>query len=198
MEINESGLSFTFDETTNAVKFDDTNFYRKYYNRLPSGKGVDIIATNKKHLLLIEIKNCSGHEADNAWRTSSNNSKVSQDPNDPNGHFGEDSFDIEVAKKVASTISCLYGAWTKQSGCESAAELEPLWVSATRKTILSDKTPVFVILVLEGNFGSKTRTKRAIMKTLQDSILAKLSWLNCRVAVVDSATYRRDFFTIEA
>lgn len=35
-----------------------------------------------------------------------------------------------------------------------------------------------------------------IMKRLQDSISDKLSWLNCRVFVVDSATYKRTHFTV--
>lgn len=54
----------------------------------------------------------------------------------------------------------------------------------------------YVILVLEGNFGSRTRTKKMIMEGLQRSISKKLKWLNCKVSVVDSYTYNSRFFKI--
>ncbi len=197
MEIKEGNLTFTFDSHIKAIKFDDTNFYRKKFNHLPSGKGVDIIADCRDCLQLIEIKDCTGHEADNVWRTSTNNSRVSSTPGTPT--FGEDSFDIEVAKKVTSTLACLYGAWTKQHSSDSAAELSSLWAGAYSNAIPNDKKQLWVILFLEGNFGSSgpvSRSKRVIMKNLQDSISRKLSWLNCRVSVVDSATYHKKLFEV--
>ena len=197
MEIKEGDLTFIFDENVRAIKFDDTNFYRKKFNHLPGGKGVDIIADSKELLQLIEIKNCTGHEAENVWRTSTNNSRVSSNPNDPT--FGEDSFDVEVAKKVSSTIACLYGAWTKQQSSDSANELSVLWNEACKSSIPKDKKQIFVILFLEGNFGlqgPESRSKRIIMKHLQDSISKKLSWLNCRVSVVDSDTYAKKLFEV--
>lgn len=197
MEIKEGNLTFNFGEHIRAVKFDDTNFYRKKFNRLPGGKGVDIIADSRDHLQLIEVKNCTGYEADNVWRTSTNNSRVSSDPKDPS--FGEDSFDIEVAKKVTATLSCLYGAWTKQQGSDSAKELSELWAGACSAAIPNDKKQLFIILFLEGSFGfpgPESRSKRTIMKNLQDSINSKLSWLNCRVSVVDSATYPKKLFEV--
>lgn len=56
-----------------------------------------------------------------------------------------------------------------------------------------------VILFLEGDFDnprSVTRSKKMIMERLQDSIRTKLSWLNCRVSVVDSATYNKRCFEL--
>lgn len=191
MEIKEGSLTFCFSEDMTAIKFDDTNFYRKSFNSLPGGKGVDMIADSTDWLQLIEIKNCTGHETENVWRTSANNSKSIN---------GEDSFDNEVAKKVASTIACLYGAWSRQDSSESAKKLSGIWKGACSTQIPKDKKPIMVILFLEGNFGvtgPESRSKRSIMKRLQDSIESKLSWLNCRVSVVDSTTYPHKLFEVQ-
>ena len=80
MNIEENNITFTFSEQMTVTKFDDTKFYRESYNKLPNCKGVDIIADSGEMLQLIEVKNCSGHEAENAWRTSVNNSKLSSAP----------------------------------------------------------------------------------------------------------------------
>lgn len=36
----ESGLKFGFPEKSIVIKFDDTLFYRDYFNRFPGSKGV--------------------------------------------------------------------------------------------------------------------------------------------------------------
>lgn len=51
-----------------------------------------------------------------------------------------------------------------------------------------------IILVLEGDFGTYTRPKKAIMSILQKSIAAKMKWLDCKVSVVDSDTYNEKVF----
>ena len=122
IEIEESNLKFSFTEGVKAIKFDDKSFYRKDFNNLPSGKGVDILADSLKLIQFIEIKNCKGHESENLWRTSINNSKISSAPHDLDVD-GRESLDIEISKKVASTIVCLYGAWTKSNMSENAKEL---------------------------------------------------------------------------
>ena len=112
MNIEESNLTFVFPRDITVSKFDDGKFYRKSFGKMPGGKGVDIIADSGDMLQLIEIKNCKGHEQENRWRTSVDNSKVTSAPATLDVK-DRDSLDIEVAKKVASTIACLYGAWTK-------------------------------------------------------------------------------------
>lgn len=197
-QISESGLSFSFLDGVDVIKFDDTKFYREYYNKLCNCKGVDIITDSDKVLQIIEVKNCVGHEIENMWRTSVNNSKRSSAPSGLDVDE-RDSLDIEVSKKVASTISCLFGAWTKSSQVDVAKELSTFWVNACSKKIPTTQKLIYIILFLEGNFDnpySKTRNKKMIMKRLQDSISEKLSWLNCRVFVVDSATYKRTLFTV--
>lgn len=44
----ESGLKFQFPGKDTVIKFDDTKFYREYFNKLPEAKGVDFISADKK------------------------------------------------------------------------------------------------------------------------------------------------------
>ena len=196
--IEESNLKFMFPEYMTVLKFDDTKFYQGTFSKMPGGKGVDIIADSDEILQLIEIKNCTGHEIENNWRIHTNNRKVNSAPEDLHIE-NRDSLDIEIAKKVASTIACLYGAWSKAAQSDAAQELANVWHGVCVDGIQVSSKEVLIILFLEGNFDnpkSKTRSKKMIMKSLQDSIKAKLSWLNCRVSVVDYATYNPKYFTV--
>lgn len=124
-------MKFGFPDKSTVVKFDSTLFYRDYFNRLPNSKGVDFISVDKNILALIEVKNCTGDEANCRWRIAPDNTK----------------------KK-------------------------------------------YVILFLKGDFACRSRSKKTIMKSLQDSINKKLKWLNCQVSVVDSGTYDPKIFQI--
>ena len=44
----ESGLKFQFPENETVIKFDDTKFYRDYFNKLQNANGVDFICVDKK------------------------------------------------------------------------------------------------------------------------------------------------------
>ena len=191
MVISESGLRFSFPEDTKAVKFDDTPFYRNKYAKMYESKGIDILADAPGSIQLIEIKNCSGHEADNRWRIAANDRQNSAENS-------RHSLDIELAQKVISTLSCLYGAWTQSETTEKSGELRPFFPALNADAIPGNKKKILVILVLEGDFGSQSRSKKTIMSALQDSLRAKLSpWLHCRVSVVDSDTYPQDLFHME-
>ena len=195
--IEESDLKFSFSGETIAIKFDDTRFYRNFFNRLPGGKGVDIVADSPDYFQFIEIKNCTGHERENLWRTSVNNGMISQAPEaNSNGDYRE-SLDFEIAKKVASTISCFYGAWSKEMYTETSAELTLFWKKLNVSKIKKDKKQIRVVLFLEGDFDMLgSRSKKMIMKRLEDSIQGKLSWLNCKVSVVDSTISTDRFFCV--
>lgn len=197
MVINESNMEFRFYEGVNAIKFDDTEFYRKAFNRLPGGKGVDIIAYSDDEIQLIEVKNCTGNEVENRWRISVDNRNIASAPRDLDVE-NRNSVDIEVVKKVASTISCLYGAWTESQMSEKAKELANFGKNMNQKSMLGDKKSLVVLLVLEGDFGSysTSRSKKMIMSGIKNSIDSKLKWLKCRVEVVDSDTNRNHLFSI--
>ncbi len=193
--IDESSLRFTFNEKTDIIKFDDTDFYRKKFNGFPGSKGIDILAESEEAIQLIEVKNCTGHESENIWRTSINNSKLTSAPRDLDVE-NRNSLDIEVAQKVVATLSCLYGAWTKSERMESGAELACFWKGIMDVKIPKDKKKLMVILFLEGNFHSGSRDKKMIMHRIQESIRKKLAWLNCQVSVVDSDTYNERYFKV--
>lgn len=127
MVIEESNLALKFSDDCQVVKFDDTDFYRSRFNKLPGAKGVDIISNSAEVIQFIEIKNCTGHESENIWRTSVNNSKIESAPRELDVD-NRDSLDIEVAKKVEATIACLCGAWTESRRTEKAKMLENFWI----------------------------------------------------------------------
>jgi hypothetical protein len=190
MEVHESRLKFVFDDKFNVVEHDKTVFYKKYFTNLPNGKGVDVIADSTEDILFIEVKNCSSFENDNDWKVNLGKTKTSA-----TGQTDE-TFDIEVSKKVSMSLSCLYGAYTKAQGCKAAEELSPYFSKLVSKKICSNEKCLRVIFFLEGEFGSKTRPKKLIMQRIQESIKDKLSWLNCVVQVVDSNTHANKYFSV--
>lgn len=180
----ESKLNFTFSDQ--AIKFDDTRFYGIFKSHLPSGKGVDFLSINQDAFIMLEVKNCTGYERENAWRTKT----------DFVNENGEEGFDIEVAKKVAGTLACLTGAGIAYNLGE-ADKLKPYFQELASKKYEKGKKVLQIILFLEGDFGSKTRTKKMIMKRIRDKISEKLKWLNCTVRVVDLNTYNKNGYSVE-
>ena len=181
----ESRLKFQFAENDTVIKFDDTRFYRDYFNKLPEAKGVDFISVAKDKIAFIEVKNCIGDEGNNRWRIAPDNRKRNTTHTSVNVE-GRDSLDIEIAQKTAMTVAALVGAksFGNTKECLSGDSFS------------NDSKKKYVILFLEGDFGTKTRTKKMIMKELQDSMNKKLRWIDCRVSVVDSDTYDPRIFQI--
>lgn len=180
--MTESRLDFVF--KGEAVKFDETEFYMLFKSYQPNGKGVDFLSQTEDTFIFLEVKNCTGYEKENIWRTKKDNLRD-----------GEESFDIEMAKKVEGTIACLVGAGVS-SDYEKSNELKPYYEGLNAPKIARGKKNIQVILFLEGEFGSKTRNKKMIMKRIKDSIQEKLKWLNCTVRVVDLDTYRKQLYRV--
>lgn len=109
---------------------------------------------------------------------------------------GRESLDIEVSQKVAMTLAALAGARSFGDRKSSLDELKEIITTVFSRAFADDKKPKYVILFLEGNFGSHTRSKKMIMENLQKSMNTKMRWLNCRVSVVDSDTYNKNIFQI--
>ena len=196
MVLTEGKLQFTF-PGEKAIKFDDTEFYRQRFNKLSGAKGVDFICDTDEFLLLLEVKDCLGNEADNRWRIAVNNKKVDTSPTSVDTE-GRESFDNEVAHKVSMTIACLLGAQTfGENRPFKQEELLPYAKALEGEQIAQRNKTVFVVLLLEGDFQSGTRTKRMNMDRIQSSIEKKLKWLNCKVSVVDASTYRSSMFEVE-
>lgn len=191
----ESGLKFLFPQNDTVVKFDDTKFYRDYFNKLPEAKGVDFISVDKDKIAFIEVKNCTGDESNCRWRIAPNNQKKDTTHTVVNVE-GRDSLDIEVAQKTAMTVAALTGAKSFGDTKECLEELKEYIQFLSSDRFSDDSKKKYVILFLEGDFGSRTRSKKMIMKELQDSMNKKLQWINCRVSVVDSDTYNPKIFRI--
>ena len=191
----ESGLKFLFPQKDTVVKFDDTKFYRDYFNKLPEAKGVDFISVDKDKIAFIEVKNCTGDESNCRWRIAPNNQKKDTTHTVVNVE-GRDSLDIEVAQKTAMTVAALTGAKSFGDTKECLEELKEYIQFLSSDRFSDDSKKKYVILFLEGDFGSRTRSKKMIMKELQDSMNKKLQWINCRVSVVDSDTYNPKIFRI--
>ena len=58
----ESGLKFQFSENHTVIKFENTKFYRDYFNKLSEEKVIDFISVDKDKIAFIEVKNCTGDE----------------------------------------------------------------------------------------------------------------------------------------
>ena len=191
----ESGLKFLFPQNDTVVKFDDTKFYRDYFTKLPEAKGVDFISVDKDKIAFIEVKNCTGDESNCRWRIAPNNQKKDTTHTVVNVE-GRDSLDIEVAQKTAMTVAALTGAKSFGDTKECLEELKEYIQFLSSDRFSDDSKKKYVILFLEGDFGSRTRSKKMIMKELQDSMNKKLQWINCKVSVVDSDTYNPKIFRI--
>ena len=182
MNLQESNLCFEFDGTFRAIKFDDTKFYRKKFQLLPDGKGVDFLAKNERTFLLVEVKNCKGHESDNRWRIAPDNRKCSTAPTTVDT-TNRVSFDVEISQKVTMTLACLIGVHTQPEYQNHSDELKE-YSEALRSLNFSQSTnEIKILFLLEGDFSTRTRPQKLIMKALCDSIKRKLSWLNCSILV---------------
>lgn len=165
----ESRLKFRFAENDTVIKFDDTKFYRDYFNKLPEAKGVDFISVAKDKIAFIEVKNCTGDEGNNRWRIAPDNRKRNT-TNTSVDVEGRDSLDIEIAQKTAMTVAALVGAKSFGNTKECLNELKEYIQFLSGDSFSNDSKKKYVILFLEGDFGTKTRTKKMIMQKLQDSM----------------------------
>ena len=196
MEIKEeSGLKFGFPEGYAAIKFDDTKYYRDFFNALPESKAVDFISVGKDSISFIEVKNCTGDEGNCRWRIFPNNQKRDTTSTTVDVS-GRDSLDIEVSQKVAMTLAALAGARTFGERKSSLDELQEVIAAVFSERFADESRKKYVILFLEGDFGGHTRSKKMIMSSLQQSMNTKLRWMDCRVSVVDSSTYNKKIFEI--
>lgn len=194
MRIEESGIVFDFDDHLAVEKFDDTGYYQNYFKKLTGGKGVDFILKSEDTLMLIEVKNCSGHEGDNRWRIYPDNSKRDRtatmvDTED------RDSLDIEIPKKIAMTLACLCGAHSQPQFQTHSDVLKKYSDFIMTNNISYGTNKIKVVLFLEGNFASERIPQKAILTNLSNQIKKKLSWLKCKVLVENIESHHNSFYT---
>ena len=191
----ESGLKFGFPEKSIVIKFDDTLFYRDYFNRFPGSKGVDFVSVSPNQIAFIEVKTCRGDEGNCRWRIAPDNKKREKVKTTVNLE-GRDSLDIEVTQKVAMTLASMLGAKSFGAKKDCLNEFDRFIQFMSDESFSDVSKKKYVILFLEGDFGSKSYSKKMIMQSLQDSMKRKLRWFDCRVSVVDSDSYDPRIFQI--
>ena len=183
MILTEGNLSFHFENDCEAIKYDETDYYQNYFKRMDSGKGIDFIVKSFDQILLVEVKDCFGHEKENLWRTKSGFSKENN----------ADCFDSEVSKKVAMTMAALMGAHTKPNSCDAATKLIPFFSDLSSKKISQGKKQIRVIFLLEGEFKSDSRSEKMIKQRIRDSIEKQLKWMECKVYVETAETINKRY-----
>lgn len=194
MRIEENGIVFDFDDHLAVDKFDESGYYQNYFKKLPGGKGVDFILKSEDTLMLIEVKNCDGHECDNRWRISPDNSKRNTTATIVNTD-DRDSLDIEIPQKIAMTLACLLGAHSQPQFQTHSNVLKKYSNFIMMNNISTGTNKIKVVLFLEGNFGSKTRPQKAILTSLGKKIKEKMSWLNCSVFVENIENHHNNYYT---
>lgn len=182
MKIEESGIVFDFEDHLVVDKFDESGYYQKYFKKLPGGKGVDFILKSEDTLMLIEVKNCAGHEGENRWRISPDNCKRDRTATMVKTE-DRDSLDIEIPKKVAMTLACLSGAHSQPQFQTHSKVLKKYSDFIMTNNLALGINKIKVVLFLEGDFASNARPQKAILTNLAKKIKEKLPWLNCKVFV---------------
>lgn len=179
MKIREGNLEFDFIDEVVATKFDENNYYRKRFNNLHESKAVDFLAYKDKLMMFLEVKDFKGHEIENVKRLRVNRKD------------GEDGLDYELAKKVAMTLACLFGA-----AAFDEETLSPFYKKLSEKTKANGKdVKIKIILFLEGEFKDTART----FKTITDSLKKQLSWfpLDTKILVENIKGHNRyDVFKV--
>ncbi len=103
-DIVEGRLTFTFPKTWQAIKYDETSFYKKHVQKLGASRCVDIVAFEAgadDQLWLLEVKD---------YRRRQRNKT-------------EDLF-LEIARKVRDTLANLYLAQRhEEADCHAFAQL---------------------------------------------------------------------------
>lgn len=197
MVIEESGVEFEFSDSNKTVKFDDERFYKEMFNSFPKSKAVDFVELGNDFAAFIEVKNCLGDEGNCRWRIAPNNRKKDTSKTIVNVE-NRDSVDIEVVQKTAMTLAALSGATSFDKNKSSLREINRYAIKTIHDYLCVNSKVKYVILFLEGNFESHTRSKKMIMNDLQRSMKSKLKWMNCKVSVVDSDTYNPKIFKIKS
>jgi hypothetical protein len=126
--ITEGKMIFTFPDTFQVNKYDESHFFRNQVDKCQGTKGVDILALSENRLFLIEIKDFRGYRIENKQRLKS----------------GE--LVIEVTQKVRDTLAGLYAACRWQTE-ELASFYNDLY--AKSKCMLGYQQQITLILFIE-------------------------------------------------
>lgn len=156
----EGYLSFAFDDTWHAVKWDGHDAHQNGIQKVHGFKAVDFCGVRARALFLIEVKDFRGHRIENKPRL---------DPESP------ESLADEVAKKACSTIAGLVCARRTRTSEED------LW-RPFGDGLADPRAALWVILWLEEDLQAKASLRMVVA----DKLRQKLKWLTPKIAVVDA------------
>jgi hypothetical protein len=177
MVIDEGILSFEFQERFKAMKFDDSNYYRHHFARLPDSKAIDVLAASDDEIVMMEIKDFTGHERENANRMKVNFS--SED--------GKESLDREFSKKIRDSLACILSSAIKKTD----NDVSPYYNSFANY-INKSGMKIYLILFIEGNYPDFA----ARATVIRDSIKKKLKSLDVRISIENlQESERSGFYT---
>lgn len=173
--IAEGNLLFEFDEGVNVIKFDETVYYKIFKDCMEGNKGVDFLAYDDSHFIIIEVKDFTGYE-----NNKTNIKRLMTDV--PNF----ETLDIEMSEKVRSSVAAIFGGHIKQD-----AIIHEYFEVLRGKVLKNNEfVPIIdVILFIEGDIEKMVGKKgvhqetRIAFKSIQDKLKRQLKWLTDRVSV---------------
>ncbi|RKZ81903.1 MAG: hypothetical protein DRR19_21510, partial [Candidatus Parabeggiatoa sp. nov. 1] len=160
--LTEGQLTFTFSDTWEVNKYDESHFFRNHIDKCQGSKAVDILALSALGLFLIEIKDIRGHEIEYKQ------------------HISKGELLIDFTQKVRDTIQGLYAAYRCQ-----VEELAPfynyLYANSKYSTLARSERKITVILFLEENRPFKTlKSFKEIRSRFKIKMRNQLKYLNVR------------------
>jgi hypothetical protein len=185
-DISEGNLRFSFIPDCEAIKFDDSPWYR--HTQRDHDKGMDILAVQDQHHWWIEVKDCAGYEADNlprmnpseppdvdAWRKNVKAAGVERVV----GVHRKKMFVVEeVAAKLQSTLVSLMAAKRTQPAHPHRPEL------LSYMSVVDDHNPWTVVLVLTW----EARDFKRLAIRLRDKFTNRLAAFDVEVYIVDETS----------
>jgi len=161
-EFRERYLRFSFGESWQVEKYDETDGCAKLQKAIDGTKAIDLVAiesTNSSVLYLIEIKDFRRFSIAERQEVQSGD------------------LVFEIAQKVRDTLPGLIGAWRTSSQSH-------VWKPYVER-LLNPETEIRIVVWLELDPGSPNQNSRSL-KTIGNELKKKLRWLTTKIIVVNS------------
>ncbi len=165
--MREGKIEFDFSGSDKAIKFDDTDYYKKKFNCMKGSKAVDFLIVRKDDFFIIEVKDYSiGPVNKDIFQIGK----------------GENSIDRVITRKISMTLAALLGAHIN-----SIAELKDYTSSITDKA-----KNIRIVFFFEGDIVALTGMDEIVYKlALVDSLKAELKWLTNDIVVLNLDEFER-------
>ncbi len=158
MDFDEGNLHFSFDDTWQVIKYDDTELYREGVGRLQGTKAIDFLGLRENDLFLIEAKDFRGYRIENQKRVFSGD------------------LAIEIGQKVRDTVAGLLGAYRNSDPSVNINEYFHALCNSEIK----------VVIWLEQDIPSYLPKREKVKKSVEGNVFKqKTNWLTSKVFVLN-------------